>query len=100
MSSYFYERIMNIIYLVHLCRYQSTATKGPKVNSQISSNEEPRVKRNLLDNASNLLTNILSGGKLGSMPTAEGAVSDLFGRPLFFKLYDWFLEVPSPLHII
>ncbi|KAL5976945.1 hypothetical protein ACLOJK_021282 [Asimina triloba] len=26
------------------------------------------------------------------MPTAEGAVSDLFGRPLFFSLYDWFLE--------
>lgn len=27
------------------------------------------------------------------MPTAEGAVSDLFDRPLFFSLYDWFLEV-------
>ncbi|XP_048502023.1 cytochrome P450 97B2, chloroplastic isoform X2 [Beta vulgaris subsp. vulgaris] len=26
------------------------------------------------------------------MPTAEGAVSDLFGRPLFLSLYDWFLE--------
>lgn len=26
------------------------------------------------------------------MPIAEGAVSDLFGRPLFFSLYDWFLE--------
>nr|KJB10650.1 hypothetical protein B456_001G213800 [Gossypium raimondii] len=26
------------------------------------------------------------------MPVAEGAVSDLFGRPLFFSLYDWFLE--------
>lgn len=44
---------------------------------------------------SNLLTNLLSGGNLGSMPTAEGAVSDLFGRPLFFSLYDWFIEVPS-----
>lgn len=28
------------------------------------------------------------------MPVAEGAVSDLFGRPLFFSLYDWFIEVP------
>lgn len=27
------------------------------------------------------------------MPTAEGAISDLFSRPLFFALYDWFLEV-------
>ncbi|KAL2482179.1 Cytochrome [Forsythia ovata] len=49
---------------------------------------------NLLDNARNLLTNFLSGGKIGSMPTAEGAVSDPFGQPqpLFFSLYDWFLE--------
>lgn len=31
---------------------------------------------------------------MGSMPVAEGAVSDLFGRPLFFSLYDWFIEVP------
>ncbi|KAL0912278.1 hypothetical protein M5K25_018240 [Dendrobium thyrsiflorum] len=76
-------------------RCQSTATEEPKVNSQSSSTEEPRAKRNLLDNASNLLTNILSGGKLGSMPIAEGAVSDLFGQPLFFKLYDWFIELGS-----
>lgn len=62
------------------CRCQSTNTEKPK-------------SRNLLDNASNLLTNFLSGGNLGSMPTAEGAVSDLFGRPLFLSLYDWFLEV-------
>lgn len=47
---------------------------------------------NVFDNASNLLTNLLSGGRIGSMPTAEGAVSDLFSRPLFFSLYDWFLE--------
>nr|XP_023895756.1 cytochrome P450 97B1, chloroplastic-like [Quercus suber] len=26
------------------------------------------------------------------MPIAEGAVSDLFDRPLFFSLYDWFIE--------
>jgi cytochrome P450 len=26
------------------------------------------------------------------MPIAEGAVSDLFGKPLFFSLYDWFIE--------
>lgn len=58
---------------------------------QSTSTEKPK-SRNVLDNASNLLTNFLSGGNLGSMPTAEGAVSDLFGRPLFFSLYDWFLE--------
>lgn len=27
------------------------------------------------------------------MPIAEGAVTDLFDRPLFFSLYDWFIEV-------
>ncbi|CAI9115356.1 OLC1v1016243C1 [Oldenlandia corymbosa var. corymbosa] len=32
---------------------------------------------------------------MGSMPIAEGAVSDLFGRPLFFALYDWFLQYGS-----
>ncbi|XP_020269292.1 cytochrome P450 97B2, chloroplastic [Asparagus officinalis] len=63
-----------------------------QIRCQSTSTEEPKTKRNLLDNASNLLTNFLSGGRLGSMPTAEGAVSDLFGRPLFFSLYDWFLE--------
>ncbi|CAK9176474.1 unnamed protein product [Ilex paraguariensis] len=63
------------------CRCKSTST-----------DEQPETRRNLLDNASNLLTNLLSGGSLGSMPVAEGAVSDLFGRPLFFSLYDWFLE--------
>lgn len=46
-----------------------------------------------------MLTNILSGGNLGSMPIAEGAVSDLFGRPFFFSLYDYFLEVLSLLQI-
>lgn len=61
-------------------RCQSTKTKEPKT-------------RNLLDNASNLLTNLLSGGNLGSMPIAEGAVTDLFDRPLFFSLYDWFIQV-------
>ncbi|XVF20953.1 hypothetical protein REPUB_Repub12eG0048300 [Reevesia pubescens] len=62
------------------------------IRCQSTSTNEPKTKRNLLDNASNLLTNFLSGGSLGSMPVAEGAVSDLFGRPLFFSLYDWFLE--------
>ncbi|KAG2574481.1 hypothetical protein PVAP13_7KG329600 [Panicum virgatum] len=39
----------------------------------------PRPKqRNLLDNASNLLTNFLSGGSVGTIPLAEGAVTDLF----------------------
>ncbi|KAL6629932.1 hypothetical protein ACP70R_029697 [Stipagrostis hirtigluma subsp. patula] len=55
--------------------------------------QQPRAKeRSLLDNASNLLTNLLSGGSLGAMPVAEGAVTDLFGKPLFFSLYDWFLQ--------
>jgi len=55
--------------------------------------QPPKPKqRNLLDNASNLLTNFLSGGSVGTMPVAEGAVTDLFGKPLFFSLYDWFLE--------
>jgi hypothetical protein len=31
------------------------------------------------------------------MPIAKGAVSDLFARPLFFSLYDWFLEVSTNL---
>ncbi|KAL2245868.1 UNVERIFIED_CONTAM: cytochrome, chloroplastic, partial [Sesamum indicum] len=61
--------------------------------SSTSTDENKTTKSmNLLDNASNLLTNFLSGGKIGSMPTAEGAVSDLFGKPLFFSLYDWFIE--------
>ncbi|XP_039020619.1 cytochrome P450 97B2, chloroplastic-like [Hibiscus syriacus] len=62
------------------------------IRCQSTSTNEPKAKRSLLDNASNLLTNFLSGGSLGSMPVAEGAVSDLFGRPLFFSLYDWFIE--------
>ncbi|RWR88522.1 Cytochrome P450 [Cinnamomum micranthum f. kanehirae] len=66
--------------------------KSTQVRCQSTSTEEPKTRRNLFDNASNLLTNLLSGGNLGSMPIAEGAVSDLFGRPLFFSLYDWFLE--------
>ncbi|MQL84683.1 hypothetical protein Taro_017190, partial [Colocasia esculenta] len=69
------------------------STGMPKEESdQSTSTKEAKEKRNLLDNASNLLTNLLSGGNLGTMPTAEGAVTDLFGRPLFFSLYDWFLE--------
>ncbi|XP_062223957.1 cytochrome P450 97B2, chloroplastic-like [Phragmites australis] len=55
--------------------------------------QDPKPKqRSLLDSASNLLTNLLSGGSLGAMPVAEGAVTDLFGKPLFFSLYSWFLE--------
>lgn len=60
---------------------------------QSTSTDEPKTKMNLFDNASNLLTNLLSGGSIGSMPIAEGAVSDLFDRPLFFSLYDWFIKV-------
>ncbi|XP_020153347.1 cytochrome P450 97B2, chloroplastic [Aegilops tauschii subsp. strangulata] len=51
-----------------------------------------KPKRNLFDNASNLLTNLLAGSNLKNMPVAEGAVTDLFDRPLFYSLYDWFLE--------
>ena len=47
---------------------------------------EPKTKRNLLENASNLLTNLLSGGNLGSMLIAEGAVSDLFGPHSFCSI--------------
>lgn len=59
------------------------------------SDPKPENERTLLDNASNLLTNLLSGGNMGTMPIAEGAVSDLFGRPLFFALYDWFMQVST-----
>ncbi|TVU32783.1 hypothetical protein EJB05_24539, partial [Eragrostis curvula] len=61
-------------------------------STSVDKQQEPKTKRSLLDNASNLLTNLLSGGGLGNMPVAEGAVTDLFGKPLFFSLYDWFLE--------
>ncbi|XP_021274117.1 cytochrome P450 97B2, chloroplastic [Herrania umbratica] len=71
--------------------YQKLTTSAA-IRCQSTSTDEPKAKRNLLDNASNLLTNFLSGGSLGSMPVAEGAVSDLFRQPLFFSLYDWFLE--------
>ncbi|CAN1337309.1 Cytochrome P450 97B2, chloroplastic [Linum perenne] len=70
-------------------------TSNPKGSFYIrcqSTSTEKNKTRNLMDNASNLLTNFLSGGSLGSMPIAEGAVTDLFDRPLFFSLYDWFLE--------
>ncbi|KAG8647412.1 cytochrome P450 97B2, chloroplastic [Manihot esculenta] len=74
------------------CHFPNSKAKGsPVIRCQSTNTDEPKT-RNLLDNASNLLTNLLSGGRLGSMPIAEGAVSDLFGRPLFFSLYDWFLE--------
>ncbi|KAG2656336.1 cytochrome P450 97B2, chloroplastic-like [Panicum virgatum] len=69
-------------------RCQSTS-----VDKEQQQPPPPKPKqRNLLDNASNLLTNFLSGGSVGTMPVAEGAVTDLFGKPLFFSLYDWFLE--------
>lgn len=56
---------------------------------------KPGRSYSLYDQASNLLTNVLNPGGSGNMPVAEGAVSDLFGRPLFFALYDWFMEVGS-----
>ncbi|CAM6007678.1 unnamed protein product [Sphagnum balticum] len=60
--------------------------------AKADSQRKPAKELTLMDNASNLLTSLLSGGSMGSMPIAEGAVSDLFGKPLFFALYDWFLE--------
>jgi hypothetical protein len=60
---------------------------------QESDKKRRNEQRTFFDNASNLLTNLLNAGGLSNMPVAEGAVSDLFGRPLFFALYDWFLEV-------
>lgn len=69
--------------------------KRTSIRCQSTSTDEPKTKMNLFDNASNLLTNLLSGGSIGSMPIAEGAVSDLFDRPLFFSLYDWFIKYGS-----
>ncbi|XP_009784850.1 cytochrome P450 97B2, chloroplastic isoform X1 [Nicotiana tabacum] len=69
--------------------------KRASIRCQSTSTDEPKTKMNLFDNASNLLTNMLSGGSIGSMPIAEGAVSDLFDRPLFFSLYDWFIKYGS-----
>ncbi|XP_050280042.1 cytochrome P450 97B2, chloroplastic [Quercus robur] len=83
-SSYFHS--LNLTLNSNPKRTSST------IRCQSTSTDEPKTRRNLLDNASNLLTNLLSGGSLGSMPIAEGAVSDLFDRPLFFSLYDWFIE--------
>ncbi|KAF7833674.1 cytochrome P450 97B2, chloroplastic [Senna tora] len=72
--------------------FRSSMPRGCPVRCQSIDTNERKSDRNLLDNASNLLTQLLSGGSIGSMPTAEGAVTDLFDRPLFFSLYDWFLE--------
>lgn len=73
--------------------FLAESLRNMKCRCQSTSTDEPKTKMNFFDNASNLLTNLLSGGKIGSMPIAEGAVSDLFDRPLFFSLYDWFLQV-------
>ena len=43
---------------------------------------------------------MLSSGNLKNMPVAEGAVTDLFDRPLFYSLYDWFLEVLIPFCLV
>ncbi|CAI5530571.1 unnamed protein product, partial [Closterium sp. Naga37s-1] len=50
-------------------------------------------RQSLYDMGSNLLTRVLSGGDMSGMPTASGEVSDLVGRPLFFALHNWFLEL-------
>ncbi|XP_042478478.1 cytochrome P450 97B2, chloroplastic-like isoform X2 [Macadamia integrifolia] len=71
---------------------QSAWMKSLQIRCQSTSTKEKKPRRNLFDNASNLLTNLLSGGSLGTMPVAEGSVSDLFSRPFFFSLYNWFLE--------
>ncbi|XP_039788366.1 cytochrome P450 97B1, chloroplastic-like isoform X3 [Panicum virgatum] len=78
-----------------LARYRrrrpSTRCQSTSVDKEQQQPPKPK-QRNLLDNASNLLTNFLSGDSVGTMPVAEGAVTDLFGKPLFFSLYYWFLE--------
>ena len=51
------------------------------------------MSTNLFNNASNALTALLSIGSPKGMPRAEGQPSDLFSRPLFYALYDWFREV-------
>ncbi|XP_062153458.1 cytochrome P450 97B2, chloroplastic [Alnus glutinosa] len=76
----------------HSTHSLNSKPKPTTVRCESTSTDEPKTRRNLVDSASNLLTNLLSGGSLGSMPIAEGAVSDLFSRPLFYSLYDWFLE--------
>ncbi|KAI9070939.1 hypothetical protein K1719_047101 [Acacia pycnantha] len=82
--------------VIHFPVYTDFRNYKPKgyssVRCQSNVADEKKSNRSLLDNASNLLTQLLSGGSIGSMPIAEVAVSDLFGRPLFFSLYDWFLE--------
>ncbi|CAI7900224.1 unnamed protein product, partial [Closterium sp. NIES-53] len=57
------------------------------------SNKEKPAMQSLYDMGSNLLTRVLSGGDMSGMPTASGEVSDLVGRPLFFALHNWFLEL-------
>ncbi|CAI5478948.1 unnamed protein product [Closterium sp. Yama58-4] len=57
------------------------------------SNKEKPAMQSLYDLGSNLLTRVLSGGDMSGMPTASGEVSDLVGRPLFFALHNWFLEL-------
>ncbi|XP_059452203.1 cytochrome P450 97B2, chloroplastic [Corylus avellana] len=73
-------------------QFLNSKPKPIAVRCESTRTDEPKTKRNLVDNASNLLTTLLSGGSVGSMPIAEGAVTDLFDRPLFYSLYDWFLE--------
>jgi hypothetical protein len=55
--------------------------------------DKTMLKRNLFDNAINLLTNMLAGSNLKNMPVAEGVVTDLFDRLRVYSPYDWFLEV-------
>ncbi|KAL2644921.1 hypothetical protein R1flu_012508 [Riccia fluitans] len=75
------------------CHTRNSRSSAGSITCLRTEPEPKAVKeRSFLDNASNVLTNLLSGGNLGSMPIAEGAVSDLFGRPLFFALYDWFIQ--------
>ncbi|WCJ28108.1 Cytochrome P450 97B2 chloroplastic [Euphorbia peplus] len=73
----------------HLLSFKPKVSPLLRCQSQVT--DEPKTM-SALDKASNLLTNFLTGGRLSNMPIAEGAVSDLFDRPLFFSLYDWFLE--------
>ncbi|KAM7276451.1 hypothetical protein ACFE04_018317 [Oxalis oulophora] len=77
-------------------QFKPSAPPPRIIRCKLPRTDEPKAtnakRMNLLDNASNLLTNFFTAGNLPSLPIAQGAVTDLFDRPLFFSLYDWFLE--------
>jgi hypothetical protein len=69
------------------CRCQSTSVdkqQEPNVkercqSTSVDKQQEPNVKESLLDNTSNLLTNMLNGGSLGNMHVAEACGAQELG---------------------